>query len=521
MNDTVSIGMRKAWCVNVVAVAGILGTLQFVTPARAADSESLLERGRYLATAGDCVACHTAPGGQPFAGGLYMPTPFGDISTPNITPDKATGIGNWSDEQFYKAMHEGIGADGEYLYPVFPFPWFTKVTRDDVLAIKAYLFSLPPQDAPRKPLKLGFPFNVRTGLLAWRTAFFKPGTFEPDPQQSEAFNRGAYLVEGLGHCGECHNGNKLFGASDWAGRLEGGQIEGWYAPSLQAESRDGLGSWTDAQLVTYLKTGAAPGKGVALGPMQETIERSLSHLSEADLQAMATYLKSSANPDAAQSGKQAASSEVAVVGAAPYLSHCAFCHGVDGRGMSGMIPALAGNGAVLAEGAQNIEQVVLGGLEAAHGRGPMPAVGVGMSDQDIADAANYVRTAWGNNAPANAEPGAVAELRDQTHTLLAGNVDQGCPAVEDPKLAAMIKEAGVAAQLRGAKPADMLERIDAILAKLQASGVADDALVNALTVAYCPAAMAEAGDDRARRAELLGNFAVLAYGQIKHGEAHQ
>lgn len=520
MNETALTGIRKAWRTHAVTMAGVVVSFLLHHPARAADPEPLVERGRYLATAGDCVACHTAPGGQPFAGGLYMPTPFGDISTPNITPDTATGIGSWTDEQFYKATHEGIGADGKYLYPVFPFPWFTKVTRDDVLAIKAYLFSLPPQQAPRQPLKLAFPFNIRSGLLAWRTAFFEANTFEPDPRQSEAFNRGAYLVEGLGHCGECHNGNNLFGASDWSGRLQGGQIEGWYAPSLQAHGRNGLSSWSDAQLVTYLKTGAAPGKGVALGPMQETIERSLSHLSDADLQAVATYLKSAANPDAAKAKAQAASTATATVGAAPYLSHCAFCHGIDGRGMAGMIPALAGNGAVQAQGPENVVQVVLGGLEASHDQGPMPAVGVGMADQDIADVTNYVRTAWGNNAPANATPGAVAELRAQTSTLLGGNLKGGCPTIDDPKLAATIDAAGVADQLRGVEPADMLERIDAILPKLQAPGVGDDAIVNALTIAYCPAATAEAGDNQAKRAELLGNFSVLAYGQIKHSERH-
>ena len=195
-----------------IAALGLLA----VTPGNAAQDPQI-ERGAYLATAGDCVACHTAPDGRPFTGGLYLPTPFGQISTPNITPDVETGIGAWSDEQFYRAMHEGIGRDGEYLYPAFPFPWYTKVTREDVLAIKAYLFSLPPQRAPRGPMKLAFPFNVREGLLAWRTLFFRPGGLASDPAASDAVNRGAYLVEGLGHCGECHNRSKLFGASTLSG----------------------------------------------------------------------------------------------------------------------------------------------------------------------------------------------------------------------------------------------------------------------------------------------------------------
>lgn len=504
----------------IAAACAAVCLLQTAQPSLAAADTALIERGRYLATAGDCVACHTAPGGVPFAGGLYMTTPFGDISTPNITPDKATGIGSWTDDQFYRAMHDGIGAEGEYLYPVFPFPWFTKVTREDVLAIKAYLFSLPPQSAPRQPLKLAFPFNVRTGLLAWRTAFFKPQTFAPDPGRSEMVNRGAYLVEGLGHCGECHNGNSLFGASAWSGRLEGGQIEGWYAPSLKADGRNGLGSWSDEQVVTYLHSGAAPGKGVALGPMQETIERSLSQLSADDLRAMAAYLKSEANHDAdgaatPPAGQPAA---VAAVGADVYLNHCAFCHGVDGRGMPGMIPALAGNGAVGSQGPENVMRVVLGGLEPAYGLGPMPAVGAGMSDAEVAAVANYVRTAWGNDAPANAEPGAVAELRAQTRTLLAGNLADGCPKIGDPKLADLVAAMGVAAQLHGNNPAEMQDRLDTVLPELQGAGVGDADIVDALTRAYCPQAEAEAGDDRAQLAARLGNFSVLVYGQLKKGE---
>ncbi len=178
--DTAQIASFRAFPICAVLAIGIWTLLFPGSRASAATGDQLVKRGEYLATAGDCVSCHTAPGGQPFAGGRYMPTPFGEISTPNITPDKTTGIGNWSDDDFYRAMHEGIGRNKEYLYPVFPFPWFTKVTREDVQAIKAYLFSLPPQNAPRQPLKLAFPFSVRESLVAWRTAFFKPETFTPD-----------------------------------------------------------------------------------------------------------------------------------------------------------------------------------------------------------------------------------------------------------------------------------------------------------------------------------------------------
>ncbi len=396
--------------------AGVLAIVSAVLatqPSLAAES-ALIDRGAYLAKAGDCVGCHTAPGGKPFSGGLYMPTPVGKISTPNITPDRETGIGDWSDDQFYRAMHEGIGHNGEFLYPVFPFPWYTKVTRDDVLAIKAYLFSLAPVRAPRRPIEIAFPFNVRSALEAWRLSFFTAATFVAKPDDSAKIQRGAYLVEGLGHCGECHNQNNLFGASDWSGRLKGGQIEGWYAPNLTSDGTEGVGHWTEDQIASFLKTGTAPHSGIALGPMRETINDSLKYLTDADRHAIAAYLKS---VSAQQSYKPVVNADAQApgsTGANAYLSHCAFCHGIGGQGIAGEIPALAGNGAVMAAGPQNVIRVVLGGLPAKNGLHPMPAVGADLSDQDVADIVNYVRTGWGNTAPGNAQAGDVGALRSTT-----------------------------------------------------------------------------------------------------------
>jgi mono/diheme cytochrome c family protein len=397
-------------------MAGLLAVISTVLtsePSLAASS-SLIDRGAYLAKAGDCAGCHTAPGGKPFSGGLYMPTPVGKISTPNITPDRETGIGDWSDDQFYRAMHEGIGHNGEFLYPVFPFPWYTKVTRDDVLAIKAYLFSLAPVHAPRQPIEIAFPFNFRPALEAWRLSFFTPATFAAKPEDSVKIQRGAYLVEGLGHCGECHNHDNLFGASDWSGRLKGGQIEGWYAPNLTDDGTEGVGHWTEDQIALFLKTGKAPHSGVALGPMSETINDSLKYLTDADLHAIAAYLKSVSAQQSYQPVVNANAQAPRSTSSNAYLSHCAFCHGVGGQGIAGQIPALAGNGAVTTEGPENVIRVVLGGLPASHGMHPMPAVGAELTDQDVADIVNYVRTAWGNSAPANAQAGDVGTLRSTT-----------------------------------------------------------------------------------------------------------
>jgi mono/diheme cytochrome c family protein len=480
-----------------------------------------LKKGEYLARAGDCEACHTAPGGKPFAGGHYLDSQYGGFFVPNITPDKATGIRDWRDDDFCRAMHEGIGRGGDYLYPAFPFPWFTKVTREDVLAIRAYLFSLPPEHSPRKPEKIPFPLNVRESLLAWRTLFLKPGEYQPDPAKSDALNRGAYLVEGLGHCGECHNRSNILGGSDLSGLLEGGQIEGWYAPNIRSDGSEGVGQWTPEQLATFLKTGAAPGKDVVLGPMGETVRHSLSHLTDPDIEAIAAYLKS---VPAESSYKPVASDAFRgpnALGASTYLTHCAFCHMPDGKGVVGAIPALQGNGAVTAKGPEDAIRVVLGGLPASAGLAPMPAVGAGMTDEEVAVAVDYARQSWGNAAPVSEGLGIVGDLRAKTRILLAANLPDGCPPVDDPGLAKAIEQFGVSAWLKTVKDGDP-KAIAAVLQHLlpKAKALAPDAkgddIVNALTAAYCPI-VATGAKPQAAQAAALGNFSGLVYEQLKHG----
>ena len=494
---------RGLLCGALLLMAGC-----WATSGASAAPSSPVSRGEYLARAGDCVSCHTAPGGKPYAGGLYMQTPFGKISTPNLTPDKETGIGAWTDEEFYRALHEGIGRHGEYLYPVFPFPWYSKVTREDVLAIKAYLFSLPAETAPRKPFSLVFPFNVRPALAAWRTLFFNADA--PTPM-----TRGAYLVEGLGHCGECHNRHNVLGASQWSGRLEGGEIEGWYAPNITSDGREGVGRWSDDAIVKFLKTGVAPGPGVALGPMKETIHNSLRFLSDEDLHAIADYLKSVPAEKSYPDKPSLAYREARPPGAGAYLTHCASCHLPDGKGLPGVAPPLVGNGAVLARGPENVVRVILGGLPASGGLGPMPAVGAGLSDQEIADIVDYVRNSWGNAAPAGTGAGTVAEARAATHTVLAGNPEGGCPAVSDPRLAKVL-DAGMGDSLAKAEGAEMLRVIDSAIARLRQAdpSIAADVATNALTASFCRTVLADPRRPQALRAEQIGNFATLAYGQF-------
>lgn len=472
-------------------------------------------RGAYLANAGDCMACHTSKGGKKFAGGLYMDTPFGQISTPNITPDLETGIGKWTDDEFYRVMHEGIGQHGQYLYPVMPFPWYTKVTREDVMAIKAFLMAQPAVHKVRPPNKLTFPFSVRESLLAWRLAFFKAGTFARDPATSDEVNRGRYLAEGLAHCGECHNASKVAGTSKWRGSLQGGVIDSWYAPNITSDARDGVGNWSNAEIATYLKTGVAPGKTIALGPMAETVH-SLSKLNDADLNAIAAYLKQTP-PAAVKNNDQ----KLALFkgrdarGGGTYLNFCASCHGLDGKGLPGVIPALDGNGAVTAKGPQNVINVILGGLEAREKYAPMPAIGAAMSDQEIADVTNYVRQTWDNGAPATAEAGTVSEARRKTDTLMSAGGEDGCSENNAPTIVKAIgsRRGSIDQQLARMTDQSMPQTAERVVAQVRAAapGAANADLINGLAHAYCSVMNVNKTIEPNEKALRLGRFSQLVF----------
>jgi mono/diheme cytochrome c family protein len=505
----------------IVLLASLL-PLAVAMPAAAAPDQpnkDVVARGKYLADAGDCMACHTNPGGTPFAGGRYLTTPFGPLSTPNITPDQATGIGGWTDDQFYRVFHEGVGKGGEYLYPAMPYPWYTKVTRDDVLAIKAYLFSLKPVNAPRKPNKLMFPFNIRAGLLAWNEAFFHQGTFKPDPGQSAEINRGAYLVQGLGHCGECHNAHGLLGNGAVAKPLQGGPIQNWYAPNLTSDVHEGIGKYSYDQLVSYLKTGHAQGMGVAAGPMAETIHDSLSKLTDTDLHAIVAYLKAT-RPEATYTatlrsdytGPQPTGRQV-------YLSHCVSCHQENGQGIQGAVASLVGNGAVLAAGPQDVIRVILGGIEAKGTDAPMPAAGTEMTDQEVAEVTNYIRQAWGNKAPPNAGSGMAGELRKTTIKSLYGGKASSCPPVSPADVAAAISDPknGVQDKLRAMTAATVLQTAEAVVPKVKAAApkATQADIVNGLTLAYCPIVRQDANLPEPLKISQLDEFSERVYSELK------
>ncbi|WBY02657.1 cytochrome c [Ramlibacter tataouinensis] len=370
-----------------------------VTPQR-------LERGAYLARAGNCAACHTDRGGPPFAGGKGIATPFGTVYAGNLTPDPATGIGNWSAAEFWRAMHHGRSKDGRLLYPAFPYTEFTRVTREDSDALYAFLQSQPAVQRPNRPHDLRFPYNQQAALAVWRALFFSPAKFEPDPAQSAEWNRGAYLARGLAHCQACHAPRNAFGATDSRMELSGGLIpmQNWYAPSLASPAEAGVQDWPVEDIVQLLKTGNSP-RGAAMGPMAEVVFGSTQHLAEADLRAMATFLRQLPRHEAPAVGTARATTEVLELGERLYRNSCAQCHGPRGEGAGAAYSALAGNRTVTMDSHANLVRVILsGGFPPTTGGQPrpfgMPPFGQTLNDAEVAALASYVRGAWGNAAPA-------------------------------------------------------------------------------------------------------------------------
>ena len=372
-------------------------------PARAdQDNYAIVARGRALATVGDCVACHTAPKGEPFAGGLALATPFGDIMTPNLTPDDVTGIGRWSGDDFARAMHEGMRPDGGHLYPAFPYTYYTKVSREDVDAIYAFLRSLTPVSNAVDRDTLPFPFSIRASMIGWDALFFTPGRFEPDPQKSKDFNRGAYLVEGLGHCGACHTPMNAVGASQFGDALQANRLDSWTAPNITADSRLGLGKWSVDDIATYLKTGQTK-TSIASGPMAEVVADSTSKMPIEDLKAIATYLKERGSAGSAAPAAIAADDRRMAAGRAIFMDTCAACHTTTGAGIENIFPRLAGNPIVVQDDPSTLIRVIVTGVRgAATNAKPtapaMPSLGYRLSDEQLASVVTYIRNSWGNAA---------------------------------------------------------------------------------------------------------------------------
>jgi mono/diheme cytochrome c family protein len=372
----------------------------------AAAEPALLKKGEYLARAGDCIACHTAREGKTFAGGLPMKTPFGTLYTSNITPDPQTGIGAWTSDQFYQMMHNGRFPDGGLVYPAMPFGSYTKVTREDSDAIFAYLRSVAPVRQPNRPHDLTFPFNNRSLIIGWRTLFFREGEFKSDPTKSAEWNRGAYLVEGLGHCGMCHTAINALGGSSESQAFEGGLIpmQNWYAPSLTSNKEAGLGEWSIQEITDYLRVGVSS-RGAVYGPMAEVVYNSTQYLNDEDIRAMAVYLKGLAqgsSPEKAAAPLPSAESSLLLsLGKQIYDRECASCHGATGLGMPPHYPPLASNQSIeMASAVNPIRMVLNGGYPPGTAGNPMPygmpPFAHRLSDDEVAAVVTYIRTSWGN-----------------------------------------------------------------------------------------------------------------------------
>jgi mono/diheme cytochrome c family protein len=382
--------------------------------AAAEPSEETIAHGKALVEVGDCASCHTADPAKPFAGGKKIDTPFGGIYSPNLTPDRDTGIGGWSDADFYGALRFGIDPDGSRYYPAFPYPYFTKLTRPDIAAIRAYLATLTPFQNEAPPPELRFPLNFRVVMRAWNYLFLRPGILEPDQSKGTDWNRGRYLVEGLGHCGGCHTPKNIFGADKRGQAFAGGYVQGWFAPRLDAAERSGLKSWSVDDIAEYLKSGRNA-KSHADGLMAEVVVNATSKMSDADVHAVAVYLKS----------LPAGPPEPAVTAPPPeqgmkdgeqiYAHYCRACHEPDGSGAPRIYPPLPANALLQSADPSSTLRVILDGAQTvttprAPNTGSMPSYARDLSDQQVADVTNYIRNSWGNTAPL-VTPGEVRKAR--------------------------------------------------------------------------------------------------------------
>jgi mono/diheme cytochrome c family protein len=394
-------GSALVWALNVRDEIDVKAPV-----ANAAPSDGLIARGAYLARAGNCQTCHTAQGGQAYAGGRGIATPFGTVFTSNLTPDDKTGLGTWSPAHFWRAMHNGRSKSGRLLYPAFPYTSYTQVTREDSDALFAYLGSLPPVVAPNLPHALRFPYQSQAALAVWRALYFSPGVYEPDNARGAEWNRGAYLVKGLGHCAACHTARNALGATDQGLDLAGGLIpmQNWYAPSLTSPYEAGVSDWDRGHIVSLLKNGVSPRASVT-GPMAEVVQQSTQYLTDQDLGAMAQFLKELPGTRAEPPVPAAVitQGDSAIRGAKLYEQHCAQCHGGKGEGIPNAYPALAGNRAVTMGQAVNLVQIVLnGGYAPATGGNPrpfgMPPFVLVLNDADMGLVLTHIRQSWGNRA---------------------------------------------------------------------------------------------------------------------------
>jgi mono/diheme cytochrome c family protein len=391
--------MMRLLLATAIFVVGLGG----VASAQSRQSFDRVERGRYLAVLGDCGACHTTPGGAPFAGGLALQTPFGTLVAPNITPDQETGIGNMTNAEFLATLHDGRGRNGRRLYPAMPYPAYTKMSDEDVLDIRAYLATVAPVSNKVISNQLPFPLNIRLAMVFWNALNFSPGRYQPNPQKSAEWNRGAYIVEGAAHCGTCHTPKTILGGDKTGNPLAGATLQGWYAPDITNDPRKGVGGWSKDDLVQYLKTGTNNWT-LASGPMAEAVTHSTSRMTDEDIAGIAAYLKDSGTAGSTPKPNPVAANDDAMrTGAAIYKDSCAVCHRDAGTGEAHLFPRFAGSALVQSDDPTTLVRVVLQGTRAVSTPSmptapAMPAFDWRLNDTEVAAVLTYIRNSWGNAA---------------------------------------------------------------------------------------------------------------------------
>jgi mono/diheme cytochrome c family protein len=412
--------MRKCRKIDLFAGAAALFAASIIDNCGASAGEvdaqdfTTVAKGRYLSILSDCASCHTVPQkDQPFAGGRPIETPFGKIVAPNITPDMETGIGSWTDDQFENAVRKGIGRSGERLYPAMPFNAYTKMSREDVLAIRAYLNTVTAVYNPIVANALPFPFNIRTSMRVWDALYFKEGEYVSDPHKSANWNRGAFLVEGPAHCGACHTPKSFLGGDKTAQYLQGSPLQGWSAPNITNDARTGLGGWSVEEVAAYLKTGHNR-VTAATGPMAEAVDLSTSKMTDDDVEAIATYLKSLPGDEKPHTAMAASAPEM-MAGGAIYRDQCSACHSLDGKGVDRLFPSVANSSMARSDDPSSVIRIVLRGARSVgtekEPTAPgMPSYGWQLKDDQVANVLDYIRNSWGNAAPA-VSPDQVGRLR--------------------------------------------------------------------------------------------------------------
>ena len=464
--------------------------------AAATPTDGAAAAGKYLADAAHCGACHTARADRPYAGNLAIGSAFGTMYSSNITADFNYGIGKWTEAQFTAALREGKGEHGEYLYPSMPYVDFTNITDADVHSLYAYFKTVAPIAEKTKKNQMKFPFNVRPGIGAWQAVFFRQGRYVDDPTQSPQWNRGAYLIEGLGHCGACHTPKNVAMADKKGHALQGAELDHWFAPDISGGRYSGIKDWSQQQVVDYLRSGHNEKNVAAVGPMLQTIAQGTSRLADADLQAMAVYLKNQpASKEASLPRTDSAwNADRKNAGAATYAANCQSCHGAEGKGVDGVAPALAGNSSVTSKGPDTVVRAVLQGF-APQGRwGVMPSFNQTLSAQEVSDVANYVRLAWNTgNGPANASPSRVNKMRmDGVQTEPGVQAALICPSAATDQLDAdTLREVAALAATQTADDRSAASRLVSQY-RTRHPQVDSSTAVNVLSGAYCRDVMAAA-----------------------------